>query len=159
MKCLCCGIELKEGKAICNICGLPTLAGDDNVRANVINETRHKYLDNVFVSVNTYNYQAENGRLSEKGSEYVRLGDAFELTMDKIQWLNMEFEEIESKKKFELELLIDKKGKKEYKTVTIVPSKNISHKKIGICLKAGFNCAIAVGNQDSFEMSEQFSLT
>lgn len=158
MKCSCCKIEMKEGKASCNICGMPTLAGDEKIRASVISEIRHKHLDNVSVSVKTYRYEVAEGKVSENTSEYVKIADAINLKFDEIQWLNVEFEGLESQRKFEVELLVGKKGKEQSKKVTFTPSKSISHQKVGICLKPGFQCAVVVGSQKSFETSETFSL-
>ncbi len=161
MKCECCKNEIKEGKTICSVCGMTLLTGDDinpTVKASVIEDIRQKYLKDTTLLLKTYEYEISDGKVTENGTKIIRLFDALQLKNDVVKMLSHDFEEVVSSRDFALEIIVRKNGKDTTHQLKFKPTKEISHKRIGVQLTPGFRCRIYVGSGDNFIASDEISL-
>ena len=160
MRCSCCNAIIGTGQAKCTICGFPLLIGgnDNEMSQKLIHNHKSKKIGSISIMIKTYSYEMDEKNILKEEAEYYNLAFASELKLGEIQWMDSEFEPLESARDIELTLQITNNDQTDDKTVLIHPEKIISHSRIGVMLSDGFTIQIAVGSKEEYVLSEALSL-
>lgn len=159
MQCICCKGNVEAGQAICPVCGIPLLAGNDSeAMQEFIQNYKKKKLEPISIFLKIYHYSCADGKLTDDGEEYIKLADVAELEQGQFLWSSSSYEEIVSDTPFTLTVRIQNGDKQTEKELSITPEKAISHEMIGVVLGDGFTLCIAVGDMENYTLSETIEL-
>lgn len=160
MICRFCKSEMDNGEIRCSVCGFTHInfTEEDSTGAldHMLDTYKNKKLGGVTVDIIGYKYTIENGRVSEEGSNAIKIADASKLVFDEVTWSEKEFYGSESEKDIEVAVQVGRDEKKEYKlSLHITPCESM---KAGVIMLDGFKAKVAMGTETEYTVSDEFPL-
>lgn len=160
MKCKFCGSNVPGGEIRCEVCGFTHVNFTDGDSSGALEKMIEKYkkskLGDISIDLISHRYVIENGEFKDYHTESVKIADAVELVPDKIVWLKKSFYGSESDKTIVVEVCVGKNEKTYYDFSFNI--KKTDDLNIGVKMVNGLKARIAVGNEESYVLSEEFDI-
>lgn len=165
MKCFACQAEVEAGRAKCLVCGFPVIQSvDGNAQEldgirKMGSEYLKKRLSGIRMGIVAYSYVMEHDELKQDKTQMidVALGEA--LADGKIVWCPMDFARVDSHEPANLNVFVegsDHSVRTCELSIKLPEFTGFAH--IGAVLDAGLQVRMVYGNEQTYTLSDKFSL-
>lgn len=159
MQCKCCMHSVRDGSAVCDICGFPLLASPGTDIDKIAADFRAQRLEGCSVAVMIYYYEADDlSNLVERNSEYVLIGNALSLEYQQILWLDYEFNPPDVQRSIELDVRVLRPDSYTEKKLTADIGDTLKCSALGMYLDEGLTIRLAVGSPERYVLTDAASL-
>ncbi|MBR3269393.1 MAG: hypothetical protein IKI58_11820 [Oscillospiraceae bacterium] len=155
MQCNCCRNEIAEGLATCPHCGFPVLVNPatDEYR-RMIEEHRARKLSQITIDLQIFSYEVSAEGVTDKGSAWRPLAGASQLRTDAVFWSDLSCQELVSDRNFSMRVRMRCGDSSREQVVPMKPDHPVSREHVGVIAGDDFSFRLAVGNKDSYILSE-----
>lgn len=165
MKCYACQTELEAGRAKCPVCGFPVI---QSVEGNTdelegIRKMGREYLEKrltgIRIGIVAYSYVMDNDELKQDKTQMIDVAAGEALAGGSIVWSSMDFARVDSDEPAQLTVFVASgEGPARIFEQTIQLPKLTGFAHIGAVLTEGFSARMAYGNEQTYVLSDRFSL-
>lgn len=160
MKCKFCGGNVPEGEIRCGVCGFTHVnftEGDSSAALEkMLSKYKERKLGGISIDLVSHKYIIENGEFKDYHTESVKIAEAVDLVPDEVVWLKKGFYGSDSDKIVVVEICVGSNEKTYYDFSFKV--KKTDNLNIGVKMVSGLKARIAVGDENSYVLSEEFDI-